>query len=215
MATKKYLDWDGLVELVSKLKEKYGECFHWEGVVANVAALPTISGLTVDDVGSVYNITTAGKTTSDFVEGAGKALPANSNVVLSNLGTEQSPVLKWDVIGVFDISDKLTFGTTFPASPSDGDTFLYTGATTYEYTAVTPEGTENPQEEGWYVSDGTTYTLTSDTTVQSGTTYYTRTEQYLQGVVYQYDSTASEWNALSSGDTMIAITTAEVDSLFE
>ena len=43
------------------------------------------------------------------------------------------------------------------------------------YKAVTPAGTENPQEEGWYESDGQTpptYTLTTDTSIQSGKTYY-------------------------------------------
>ncbi len=48
-----------------------------------------------------------------------------------------------------------------------------------EYGAVTPVGTENPSEEGWYTRSGSgteldpyVYTLTTDTTVVSGTTYY-------------------------------------------
>lgn len=49
---------------------------------------------------------------------------------------------------------------------------------TYTYTEVTPVGTENPSEEGWYERSGTegayTYTLTTDTTVDSEKTYYTR-----------------------------------------
>ena len=47
-----------------------------------------------------------------------------------------------------------------------------TSTTTVSYNTVTPEGTENPSEEGWYVVDGGEYVLTSDTTVQSGVTYY-------------------------------------------
>ena len=47
-----------------------------------------------------------------------------------------------------------------------------TSTSTVSYTAVTPEGTENPSEEGWYVVDGGEYVATTDTTVQSGTTYY-------------------------------------------
>lgn len=44
-----------------------------------------------------------------------------------------------------------------------------------KYTAVTPDGTENPSEEGWYVSDGNDgYELSEDATVVSGTTYYER-----------------------------------------
>lgn len=40
------------------------------------------------------------------------------------------------------------------------------------YSAVTPVGTENPSEEGWYEKDGDVYTLTTDTTVDSEKTYY-------------------------------------------
>ena len=37
---------------------------------------------------------------------------------------------------------------------------------TYTYTLVTPVGTENPHNEGWYEKNGTVYSLTEDTTVQ-------------------------------------------------
>ena len=43
---------------------------------------------------------------------------------------------------------------------------------TYTYTAVSPVGTENPAEEGWYVLVGDGYRLTSDTEVDSNVTYY-------------------------------------------
>lgn len=218
MAIKKYLDYTGLTELVAKLKERYGNAFTWKGSVANIAALPAISGLTTDNVGSVYNVIAAGTTTSDFVEGAGHVLPAGSNVVLSNVGTDQVPVLKWDVLGVFDISDKLTWVTTMPASPSDGDIVIFLGETTYTYTTVTPVGDEDPAALGWYHSDdgGTTWTAATEHTVDTTTyTYATRAEQYVQGVIYQYDLSTTSWVGLSSGDTMVAITTAEVDALFE
>ena len=45
----------------------------------------------------------------------------------------------------------------------------------YTYTAVSPVGTENPNEEGWYVLVGDSYRATSDTTVDSNVTYYERT----------------------------------------
>lgn len=41
-----------------------------------------------------------------------------------------------------------------------------------EYEAVTPEGTENPSEEGWYELVDGSYVPTTDTTVTSGKTYY-------------------------------------------
>lgn len=46
---------------------------------------------------------------------------------------------------------------------------------TYTYNPVTPVGTENPSEEGWYESSGFGgYTLTTDTEVDSEKTYYER-----------------------------------------
>lgn len=45
-----------------------------------------------------------------------------------------------------------------------------------DYQAVTPETGDNPKEKGWYERSGSAgsyvYTLTDDTTVQDGTTYY-------------------------------------------
>ena len=46
------------------------------------------------------------------------------------------------------------------------------------YDAVTPVGTENPSEEGWYERSGSAgsyvYTLTTDTTVDDQKTYYAK-----------------------------------------
>ena len=40
------------------------------------------------------------------------------------------------------------------------------------YIEVTPVGSENPSVEGWYVLTGGSFILSTDTTVQGGTTYY-------------------------------------------
>lgn len=54
---------------------------------------------------NLYNITDAFTTTADFVEGAGKAYPAGTNVAIINVGTEQSPTYKYDVmVGQTDLS---------------------------------------------------------------------------------------------------------------
>ena len=57
------------------------------------------------------------------------------------------------------------------------EVYIHTG-TTYTYTEVTPEGTENPSEEGWYERSGSagsyTYALSTDTEVAEDKTYYTR-----------------------------------------
>lgn len=55
------------------------------------------------------------------------------------------------------------------------------GDITYDsYSAVTPVGTENPVTEGWYERSGEegsyVYTLSADTTVDGGKTYYAKTE---------------------------------------
>lgn len=46
---------------------------------------------------------------------------------------------------------------------------------TYTYVEVTPVGTENPSQEGWYELVDNEYVLTEDTTVDSEKTYYERT----------------------------------------
>ena len=214
MATKKFLDYDGLVELVEKIEEKYApiQALTFKGTVATISGLPTVAAVAA---GSVYNVTTGGQTTPDFVEGADQTLQDGSNVVAVNTGTEDSPVMKWDILGgVFDISDRLQFGTSMPASPESGQTFLYMGETTYSYTAVSPTGDENPAALGWYEYDSVNdaYALSSDTTVQAGTSYFERSEQYVKGVIYVYSGSA--WVAQSSGDTFTAITNAEIDALF-
>lgn len=215
MAQKKYLDYVGLQEVVAKIEEKYApiSALEFKGVKANIAALPNIAN---EAVGNMYTVTTGGTTTADFVEGAGKKLQDGENVVAVNVSSTSTPDMKWDIIGgVFEIEDRLQFGSAMPASPTNGQTFLYMGDTTYTYDEVTPAGTENPQAEGWYVSDGAGgYTATTDTEVQSGTTYYQKNEQYVTGVIYVYSSTSSSWVAQSSGDTMIPITNVEIDALF-
>lgn len=45
-----------------------------------------------------------------------------------------------------------------------------------QFTEVTPEGTENPSEEGWYEKrDDDLFALSEDTTVTEGATYYSFT----------------------------------------
>ena len=219
MATNKYLNLEGLTYFKSKLDEEYAsiKALVFKGVRANIAALPTVAN---EAIGSMYTVTTGGTTTADFVEGAGKTLQDGENVVAVNTAAEGDPVvMKWDILGgVFDIEDRLQFGNSMPANPTDGQTFLYMGETTYEYDEVTPVGTENPSEEGWYEYDDATqqYVLTEDVTVDGSKTYYTRgAEQYITGVIYVYDLATTSWVAQNSGDIMVAITNAEIDALFD
>lgn len=216
MAVKKYLDLEGLQHFLAKADERYAsiQALVYKGVVADIAHLPTVAD---EAIGNMYTVTTGGTTTADFVEGAGKDLQDGENVVAVNTGTEADPVMKWDILGgVFKITDRLQFVETMPADPVDEQIVLYLGDTTYTYSAVSPVGTENPSEEGWYEKDGDVYTLSVDTTVDSEKTYYERTgEEFVQGVIYQYDATGQKWDALSSGDNFTPISSSEIDALFD
>ena len=321
---KKFLDYEGLRELVLKLKEYIGDAgkLEFKGTVANVAGLPTLN---TQKVGWMYTVTAAGQTTSDFTDGAGHTIAANSEVaavkvsgtstnsvwsidggtsyvnsaiatyvpagtlgsatllakcyvatasdtdleedalyatnddgtsfykvtaladtfaeftkveveagaafdaltalftgssfVDLNLYTETKTedAMKWCLIGpVFDVADKLSFTlTTMPSNPSQNDVIMYLGETTYTYDEVAdPDPEANPKALGWYESNGSGgYVLTEDETVDSGKTYYTKDEEYVQGVVYEYDETEG-WQALNSGDTFTPITNGEIDALF-
>lgn len=208
----KYLDYEGLQELVTQIKANFAKtgAFSYKGEVATASGLPPVSGTGHAENGDVYMFTADATTTADFVEGASAKINRYDEVVFN--ATEG----KWEILGpVFDVANKLTFGASMPATPANGDTFLYMGSTTYTYSAVS-DPTGNPQAQGWYVEDGSGgYIATIDTTVQSGTTYYIRNEQYVHGVIYVYNASGSEWVAQSSGDTMVAITTAEIDAMFE
>ena len=219
MATEQFLNYEGLVELVAKIKENFAniEAIEYKGSVANIASLPTIA---TTPIGSMYSIVAGGTTTSDFVEGAGHDLPAGANVIAVNTETDTSlpAVMKWDVVpGVFKLDDRLQFGNSMPLNPVDEQTFLYMGDTTFSYDEVTPAGTEDPSEEGWYEYDSVQeeYVLSQDTTVDTQKTYYEKNEEYVHGVIYVYDDTTHEWVAQSSGTIMVPITNAAIDALFD
>lgn len=321
---RKYLDYDGLQELVLKIKEYIGDAgkLEFKGTVADVAHLPALNE---QKVGWMYTVVAAGVSTSDFTDGSGHTIAANSEVAavkvsgtstnsvwsidggtsyvnssisayvptgtlgsatllakcyvatssdagldedalyatnddgssfykvtaladtfaeftkeqeanetaletLNTLFTGDSFVdlnlytetvtgdaMKWCLIGpVFDVSDKLSFTlSAMPSNPQENDVIMFLGDTTYTYDAVVdPDPTANPKALGWYESNGSGgYVLTEDEEVLDAKTYYTKNEQYVQGVVYQYDGT--DWVGLNSGDTMVAITNQEIDILFE
>ena len=49
---------------------------------------------------------------------------------------------------------------------------LFADNTEYTYSEVTPVGTENPKQEGWYIKNGTDYILALDTTVVADREYF-------------------------------------------
>lgn len=52
---------------------------------------------------------------------------------------------------------------------------IFASSVTYTYTPVTPVGTENPKNEGWYIKNGSDYILALDTTVVADREYYSVT----------------------------------------
>ena len=217
MASKQYLDYDGLKEVLTKLKEKFAsiDAIIFKDAVASVAALPALGDA---KAGWMYTITEEDTTTADFVEGAGKTIDAFSEVVCVNKGTESAPVLKWFVLGnVFSLKDKVSFGETLPVAPFDKQAFCYTGENTYKYEEVTPTGSENPAAYSWYEKVGENYTPSTDTFVDPGKTYYEREDDLIKGIIYVYDASADEWiSGATGGDTdMVPITDTEIDDLFD
>lgn len=59
-------------------------------------------------------------------------------------------------------------GKKYPA----GTNVVIVDASTVSYNEVTPVGTENPSEEGWYELVSDEYVLSADTEIDSGKTYY-------------------------------------------
>ena len=103
----------------------------------------------------MYNIKTGGLTTTDFVEGPGHIVADGENVAVVELRTG----VYTNVVSVTTSDDPKAEGWFEVSSAS----------------AVTPAGSENPSEEGWYEEASGIYTITTDTTVDVGTTYYTVT----------------------------------------
>ena len=69
------------------------------------AGLAPSTDLAAANVGSMWNITDAFTTTSDFAEGAGHSIPAGANVYVANVGTAAEPSYKYDIFqGMYDLS---------------------------------------------------------------------------------------------------------------
>lgn len=68
-------------------------------------AFASLPALTAANLNNMYNVSDAFTTTADFIEGAGKAYPAGTNVAIINTGSDASPVYKYDAMpGVIDMS---------------------------------------------------------------------------------------------------------------
>ena len=134
--------------LVSATYKPAGSC--------TFANLPTLAASVL---GNVYNVTDSFTTTSDFVEGSGKTYPANTNVVVVNVGTTQSPSYKFDALsGLIDLTGyqtKLQYAslpTATAALATAGTIVQYVGATDTNYTnGYFYKCIEDPENTGSYI----------------------------------------------------------------
>ena len=109
----------------------------------------------------------------DAVEGAYVFRGAVTFANLPSTLTESMSGYVYDVTDAFttDARFKEGAGVDYPAGSNVAVADLST------YAAVTPVGSEDPSNEGWYELDGTTgkYVLSEDTTVDNQKTYYAKT----------------------------------------
>ena len=91
--------------------------------------------------------------------------------VVAGLGVAALPLSSYAAEGDGTISGSVTIGANITSSIAMR---IQSAADDYTYTVVAEPGENNPSEKGWYVENGGVYTLSEDTSVQSGTTYYTR-----------------------------------------
>lgn len=85
-------------EIEAKIKSEVSGVYKPQGAIA-FSALPSLSS---SIEGYVYDITNSFTTTADFIEGAGHAYPAGTNVVCVE---HSAGVYKWDCLtGVIDLS---------------------------------------------------------------------------------------------------------------
>ena len=93
-----------VVTLQSKLGTAESNIEELQNIVSNVY---TIKGSiafenlpTEINIGWVYNISDDFITTDNFIEGAGIQCKAGTNIVVVNIGTNEAPIKKWDILSL-------------------------------------------------------------------------------------------------------------------
>lgn len=114
----------------------------------------------------------------------GGAYKAKGSVAFASLPSTRTA----DMVGnVYNVTDEFTTTADFIEGAgkkySAGTNVVIVDASTVSYNEVTPVGTENPSEEGWYELVSDEYVLSADTEVDSGKTYYEK----VTTEVYKFD----------------------------
>ena len=143
------------------------------------------------NLGNVYNMTTSGQTTSDFVEGAGKPIDVGANVAVVDIGTSSTPSYKFDLLsGMVDMSNFVQKSNMAGLLKNDGSVDATAYAKQSEMSVTNGTGTD---------SDKVTIQLKSGTSAT-----VLKTHQDISGKVDKVDG-----KGLSTND----YTTAEKDKL--
>ena len=126
----------------------------------------------------------------------GAYIPKGNSAFASLPATPTSSMVGY----VYNITDDFTTDARFVEGagkeyPAGSNVVVVDNST---FSAVTPLGTEDPSDEGWYELDAVSgkYVLTADTTVDSGKTYYAKT------VLVQYDVLAGFIDISGITDTL-------------
>ena len=120
-------------------------------------AFANLPALSAEVLGNVYNVTESFTTTSSFVEGQGKTYPANTNVVIVNVGSVEHPIYMYDALsGLIDMTayqETMQYATMPTATSSiEGKIVQYTGTTTSSYTnGYFYKCVEDSQNTGTYI----------------------------------------------------------------
>lgn len=134
---------------------------------SNAEAIITVIGQKFSALGGAYKV----KGSRSFAD-----LPSVSTATADDIGNV------YNVTNAFTTTADFVEGAgkKYPA----GTNVVIVDASTVAFDEVTPVGTENPSEEGWYELDETDeYILTEDVTVDSEKTYY----QKVTTEAYKYD----------------------------
>lgn len=111
--------------------------------------------------------------TREFAQNSALVVTSEDGTKHVPMGTAY-PTNDGNAVGIAYEDVDVTVGN-MPGSVVTGGAVVYEDklpVTSVSYSAVTPGGTENPSEEGWYEKDGDVYTLSTDTEVDDQKTYY-------------------------------------------
>ena len=111
MSLTNFVSYSDATSILTKVGQKFsalGSVYTNRGSVT-FANLPETLTAAMD--GYVYNVTDDFTTDSRFIDGTGKKCKAGTNVSIVNVGTKQSPEMKFDVNGAFfntsDLENKI------------------------------------------------------------------------------------------------------------